>query len=63
MQLDFTAATGRYDETGAERYDDRDLRYGIMWAEHHLAEGHTREPMAGFDLAAFKLWCQEKLKS
>jgi hypothetical protein len=62
MQLDFTDGTGRHDdETGAELYSDRDLRYGILWAESYLAEGLTREPMKGYSLRAFGRWCREKL--
>jgi len=61
MQLDFMEGTGRFDEAGAERYDDRDLRYGVLWAETYIADGLTHEPMAGFDLAAFAAWCKEKL--
>lgn len=62
MQLDFTDATGRYDEAGEERYSDNDLRYGVMWAEHHLAEGIEAEPMKGFDLRAFGAWCRRLLQ-
>lgn len=61
MQMDFTDGTGRYDDRGAELYSDSDLRYGILWAESHLADGHTHEPMKKFDLAAFGRWCKEKL--
>lgn len=62
MQLDFTDATGRYDEAGGERYSDNDLRYGMMWAAHHLAEGFTLEPMKGYDLRAFGEWCRAKIQ-
>jgi hypothetical protein len=61
MQLDFTDGTGRYDEVGAERYSDEDLRYGMLWSESHLADGFTKEPMKGFDLKAFGEWCRKKL--
>jgi len=61
MQLDFTDGVGRYDEVGLARYSNSDLHYGILWAEAHLTEGIKREPMKGFDLAAFAEWCKEKL--
>lgn len=61
MQLDFMDGTGRFDEAGAERYTDDDLRYGIMWAEHYIADGYKNEPMAGFDLEAFRKWCTSSL--
>jgi hypothetical protein len=63
MQLDFTDNTGRYDEAGGERYDDNDLRYGVLWAETYLDDGLTHEPMAGFDLRAFGTWCKAKLEA
>ena len=62
MQMDFTDGVDRYDdETGAERYSNRDLHYGIAWADSHLAEGIAVEPMKGYDLAAFRRWCEEQL--
>jgi hypothetical protein len=62
MQMDFTDDIGRYDERGAELYSDDDLHYGILWAEHYIAEGLTLEPMMGYDLAAFGRWCAEQLR-
>lgn len=61
MQLDFTDDVGRYDEAGAPRYSDEDLRYGVLWAESYLEEGLTREPMKGYDLVDFAIWCRAKL--
>ena len=63
MQSDFTDGWGRRDDRGTELYSDDDLRYGILWAETHLAEGLTREPMKGYDLAAFAAWCRKKLEA
>lgn len=62
MQLDFTDRVGRYDEGGQKRYDDGDLRFGIAYAEHYLEEGHVVEPMKGYDLRAFAVWCAEQLE-
>jgi hypothetical protein len=61
MQMDFTHGTGRHDERGRELYDDADLRTGVAWAEHWIAEGESAEPAHGYDLATFKAWCERKL--
>jgi len=61
MQMDFTDGTGRYDDRGGLLYSDADLRYGVLWAETHLAEGIASEPMKGYDLRAFGGWCRMKL--
>ena len=33
----------------------------IGWADNYLAEGIAVEPMKGYDLAAFRRWCEEQL--
>lgn len=61
-QMDFQYGWGRYDDRGVELYDDNDLHDLIVFAADHLANGTTHEPLYHYDLAAFKQWCEIKLK-
>lgn len=60
MQTDFMYGWGRYDEAGLEGYSDRDLDYGAVYAADHIAIGIFEEPMYGYDLRAFKAWCEQQ---
>lgn len=63
MQSDFLHGTGRYEpDTGEELYSNADLEYGRQYALDYLAEGITKEPLYGYDLAKFARWCEEKLR-
>lgn len=57
---DFTDGTGRYDEDGQERYDDRDLEFAAMYAQDLQAQGFTREPFLDVNLEQFKRWAQQQ---
>lgn len=62
MQDDFMYGWGRYDDHGREGYSDRDLAYGIQYAQDYLDQGVTREPLRKFDLEQFRDWCRSQLK-
>lgn len=60
LVLDYSHSIGRYDERGAERYDDIDRTFGSSYARGLIEEGYTVEPFLGFDLAAFADWCDSE---
>ena len=62
MQLDFMEGTGRFDDSGAELYDDNDLAYGYQYALDYLAAGEVVEPLMKFDLSDFADWCRKVSK-
>ena len=61
MVYDFKEQWGRFNEHGKELYSDRDLRFGIMYAEGFLERSITHEPFHKYDLKAFIAWAKEKL--
>ena len=58
MQDDFKFGTGRFDAAGTELYSDRDLQFGIAYAEGWIAEGYTYDKTGRFDMAEFRDWCK-----
>jgi hypothetical protein len=61
MVYDFKEGWGRHDETGAERYSDSDLWFGIEWAKWLIEGGFEFEPFHDYNLRAFIEWAREKL--
>jgi hypothetical protein len=62
MQLDFLEQTGRYDDRGAQLYSERDLEFGLDYARGYIDEGETHDLIGGFELAAFRDWCEIQLR-
>lgn len=59
--LDFTDGTGQFND-GMQLYDAYDLEVGAGYARDLLGEGHTVDPVDGFDLAGYAAWCERRLK-
>lgn len=64
MVMDFMESTGRFrEDMGPDPlYGEKDLKFGIMYAEDLISSRYKWEPFYRFNLVKFKSWCEEKLR-
>lgn len=61
MIMDFEHQIGRFDELNNERYSNRDIKFGISYAQDLIKENYKYEPFLKFNLKDFIKWANKLL--